>query len=296
MTGSDNLIVVYQFGKVASTAIVKSLNDCEGVQAHQCHFLGNDALQRIIPNATNSRTSAYFRKHTVGQLIQNLELTYLVNMAVNGSDGQRLIVVSLSREPLDWLRSCVQQDIEGYKDDLLAFSNERFPGEASIELGLRGVIDCLCGVLSRFGSAQNAIDTLGIGSSKTACGVRDEIQDDFVRKMFLLALRPLVWFDEHFSKCFDVQLCEFSKQGAYWLKETKPSTFVLLRYEDLEDVFPAAMQRVGVPFEEKRLCRANESKNKPFADEIQRAFQGEEAVELRAQLLQSNYAAHFGYQ
>ena len=38
-------VIVYQYGKVASTSLVTTFIKMRGVSAHQCHFFGEDALQ-----------------------------------------------------------------------------------------------------------------------------------------------------------------------------------------------------------------------------------------------------------
>ena len=63
MTEEKELVIVYQFGKVASTSLVNALNKCPRIEAHQSHFLGESALQRIIPIAVGRGTSAYFHEH-----------------------------------------------------------------------------------------------------------------------------------------------------------------------------------------------------------------------------------------
>ena len=297
MTAPGFLVVVYQFGKVASTALVKTLNKCEGVDAYQSHFLGNDALQRMIPNATNPNTSPYFRQHVIGQLNNNVELTHKVHRAMNGCDDRRLIVLSLSREPLDWFRSCIQQDILGYKDDLLAYSlrNAQCSDVPSINRGLIEILNDIVSVLDRFGGAQNAIDKLEIGSNNAMVQDQEGLESDFLRRMFLLSLRPLVWFDEHFSRCFKVRLADFECRNEYWKKSVDGASFVVMRYEDLDRGFAKAMLDLKVPIQGDRLLRANVSKDKPHAAEVRMAFSDDVAGRLRGLLLRSNYATHFGY-
>ena len=40
-------VIVYQYGKVASTSLVTTFIKMRGVSAHQCYFFGEDALQAL---------------------------------------------------------------------------------------------------------------------------------------------------------------------------------------------------------------------------------------------------------
>ncbi len=293
MSDTKFLIVVYQFGKVASTALVNSLNTCKEIEAHQSHFLGEDALQRMIPNIVDTKIGPYFRKHMTGQLVNNLELTHLVNTCLKGKSDRKLIVISLSREPIDWFRSCVQQDIEGYCDDILQYASQ--PGEGP---PLKHGLECILADLNKFlvagGSVQHTVNAIRDNKAKELFQKNDGLPKDIARRMLLLAMRPLVWFDDHFARCFDFGLKDIPANGNHWLRQDEKCSFIVLRYEDIETEFPRAMQSVEVPYQGP-ICRANSSHDKPHADEIRAAFQSDAAIELRRLVLQSEYANHFGY-
>lgn len=288
MQSQAHVVIVYQFGKVASTALVTSLNACAGIEAHQSHFLGDDALQRIVVNATGPNLTPYFRQHMVGQLLANLDLTHLLKRLQTGKDPRKLTVVSLSREPLQWFRSSLQQDIAGYQGNLAARADGTMTG------GTTDMIAHVLDILERHGGADP------VARHIVAHGGRDfllqaGVEDEFVKTMLLLALRPLTWFEDHFGKCFGFGLADVPRQDGFWLKRGTPSSFVLLRYEDIETVFLPAMAAAGVPFDGP-VVQANLSREKSFASDIRAAFASAPACRLGDVLRASDYGRFFGYE
>ena len=287
-----HFVIVYQFGKVASTALVKTLNTHPEIDAHQSHFLGEDALKRMVVNATGPTHSAYFRKHMVGQLNANLDLTYQMNRARLGHDGRRLTILSLSRAPLDWFRSSIQQDIEGHLPDLLALGQGANQADR-LRDGLDQMLDRVAALLATHGGvATIASDLIASGARPLLTQLKGE--PDFIKTMLLQALRPVVWFEDHFARCFDLSLDDIHREDGFWLRKTRQTTFILLRYEDIAQTFASAMVAANLPATGP-MIRANDSRAKPFAQIIKAAFDTEHAHQLGALLAQSDYARHFGY-
>lgn len=61
--GNGRFVVVYQFGKVASTALVATLNEQTGIEAVQSHFLGEPALRSTLGARLNPAQGEYFVFH-----------------------------------------------------------------------------------------------------------------------------------------------------------------------------------------------------------------------------------------
>lgn len=297
-TQKDQLVIVYQFGKVASTSLVKCLNRIDGVEAVQCHFLGESALSRIIPIAVDKATSPYFHEHLAGQLAANVALTYRMNRIHVEAKGDRLKIISLSRHPLDWLRSCIQQDIVGYAPDLRAYGGKKEdPGNdegAALQAGLARVLADVAALMDAFGGIAQVTDVFLSQGGKEMMRDHAPVPDQIVRRFFFLALRPLVWFEEHFRACFGFGLDSMIEENGFWHTHQAGLQFLLLRYEDLHKKLMPAMHMIDVPIEGP-LERENTSDVKPFAAEITAAFSSPGAMALQAHLLQSGYAKHFGY-
>ncbi|MEM6385502.1 MAG: hypothetical protein AAF718_04610 [Pseudomonadota bacterium] len=295
MTSPTHFVIVYQFGKVASTALVNTLNRHPDVEAHQSHFLGEDALKRIVVNATSPSLSPYFRKHMIGQLMANLELTTELKRVKTGRDGRKLTVISLSREPVSWFRSCIQQDIKGYEDGFTRLGQAASPNpEVALQAGVERMLADVSDLLEAQGGAAAVVNEIGARGGKDFLQ-RVGTQDEFLKTMLMLSLRPITWFEEHFRKCFGFSLEAIPPMGTFWLKQGHPDSYVILRYEDIASEFAAAMQALGVPMKGK-LAEANLSRSKPFAEDIRAAFQSDAANRLRRSLQQTDYARFFGYE
>ena len=43
-------VIVYRYGKVASTSVITAVNEMRGVSAHKCHFFGAEAFRAQVKN------------------------------------------------------------------------------------------------------------------------------------------------------------------------------------------------------------------------------------------------------
>lgn len=292
------LTIVYQFGKVASTSLVNTLAKLPTLDVHQSHFLGESALQRIIPIAVDKSTNAYFHEHLCGQLMANVELTYRMNRVLAGHGAAKLKVISLSREPLEWLRSGLLQDIAGYRADMLSFAAaegiDSLDELATLERALEAILMRIAAIIEAKGGIIPTVEEFHRLGGKAMLAPLGPDIPLIVRKLFFLALRPHTWFEEHFRPCFGIGLEDFEPDGGLWTLRQPRADFVLLRYEDLKDRLADAVAALGVgPVD--ALQRDNVSRTKPFAATVATAFASETARALRNQLLLSDYARFFGY-
>ncbi len=292
------LTIVYQFGKVASTSLVNTLKADRGLEVHQSHFLGEHALQRIIPIAVDKSTNAYFHEHLRGQLLSNVELTYRMNRVLAGEGAAKLKVISLSREPVDWLRSGILQDIVGYRPDLMEFARKIgcASDDESVVLrhGLTEVLRRIGDIVDDKGGVGPTVAEFHDVGGKAMLAPTGHGADLIVRRLFFLALRPLTWFDEHFRPCFGFGLEDFDRDGVIWIARRSRADFAILRYEDIAVQFGAAMSLLGL-VAPGALLKDNVSKTKAFAGDVSAAFQSEAAAGLRARLVGSEYSRFFGY-
>lgn len=299
MTAEDQtLVIVYQFGKVASTSLVNTLKTVDGLDVHQSHFLGESALQKIVSIAVSKETNGYFHQHLRGQLLANVELTYRMNRVLAGHGAAKLKVLSLSREPLDWLRSGVLQDIAGYRPDLLGFAENAGLSGAneleSLQAALTAALAQITGMIDQKGGLAEVVTAFHLSGGKTLLAPFGAGIEAIVRKMFFLALRPHTWFDEHFRACFGIGLDGFRSVDGIWTARAPRADFVILRYEDLDASLPVAFETLGFGAV-RPLLRDNVSREKPLSDVVARSFASAEAEALRSRLQLSDYARFFGY-
>lgn len=294
----QTLTIVYQFGKVASTSLVNTLAKLPALDVHQSHFLGESALQRIIPIAVDKSTNAYFHEHLRGQLLSNVDLTYRMNRVLAGHGAAKLKVISLSREPLEWLRSGLLQDLSGYRSDLLAFAAENGlvadDERETLGAALEAVLARIVGILDAKGGINAAVQEFHQLGGKAMLAPLGPDIPLIVRKLFFLAMRPHTWFEEHFRPCFAIGLEDFKPADGVWTLRQPRADFVLLRYEDLEDRLVVAMGKLGIgPV--KILQMDNVSRTKPFAGTVTSAFASDAAKSLRERLIVSDYSCFFHY-
>lgn len=297
-TDEKTLVIVYQFGKVASTSLVRTLSQQPQLDVHQSHFLGESALRRIIPIAVGKATTPYFHEHLKGQLLSNVSLTYRMNQVLSGQGSAKLKVVSLVREPLEWFRSGVLQDIAGYRAELLAFADDCGLAEddeaANLRAGLTEVLSRVSQLIDDLGGVRQTVlefHQLG-GQAMLADPPRDLAP--IVRRLFFLALRPLTWFDEHFTACFGLGLDDFECDRGFWRAHRSRADFLILRYEDIENVLSPALATIGIE-ENGPLVRDNVSRSKPFADDVSAAFASDAGGALRDRFQSTDYAEFFDY-
>lgn len=297
-TPSHTLLIVYQFGKVASTSIVKSMQDVPGIEAHQSHFLGEYALKRMVSAAVDPTSNDYFHRHTVGQFMTNLDLTFKMNRVLAGHDDRRLVVLSLSREPLDWLRSSIQQDIRGYKEDIFTFAHGAGlacdDDEVMMEAALVAILRDINACLQAKGGFGTVLSTLRDADAETLFAGTPLADAAILRKIFFLAIRPIVWFDEHFKLSCGVDYREMHQEGAIRYEHRDKASYVVLRYEDLRSNLISTLDLVGIDAPEE-IARENLSAEKPYAAQIRAAFASPEAAALRKWMAYTDYARQFGY-
>lgn len=289
-------VIVYQYGKVASTSLVTTLNKMRGVSAYQCHFFGEDAFRATVTRLCNPDTNDYFFKHSLGQLTENLK-AYRLYHQQNRDDGNRCIVLTVAREPFDWFRSSLVQEIEGHIPALtLSLRDrgvERMSREQIVTEGLALLIERIHG----------ALDSVGGGIDDLVPNKRRELDQilpfvdtpDFEAFLFILSrfLQPHWWFRTQFTPEFGIAIGDMADKGRGLMgSSTETGDVYLARYEQLDTAFERLLELENLP--NKGLVRVNEGHSKAFSREINAVFQTPRALELRKRS-QSEIATTLGY-
>ena len=283
--------VVFQMGKVASTAITAALDGLPGVTAVQSHFLGPDALCKVLNMAIEPNNSEYFFGHQLGQLQQNITCTRHINRIRAGVDPRRLVILSLARDPFSWFRSSVVQDIEGYADTLSDLGGAQAGRDARVSAGLVRFLDMAAERIE----AHPDVDTYRQALRSRAPGAWEGLADwpHLRRQLLLSAMMPADWYAQHFGIGLGVRLEQLQRHGQVWRHEDGPARFAVIRYEDLATAFPEVC---GWAFGQvPDLSVENASDSKPLSGVIADAFATPAGARLNRALMNSNYARHFGY-
>lgn len=289
--------VVYQMGKVASTSLVANLNHNPDVTAVQSHFLGLHALREILPSMLSSGLGDYFYAHQFGQFKTNVEVTRRINLILDGVSKERLLILSLARDPLDWFRSSLVQDMEAYAPQLIEYATRNgLAGESDEETVCAALQDALLyftNILHLRGGIDPHFDKQKQGHPVSFAGT-PLADDQALQHIFRMMLRPYRWFEDHFERALPVKLSAFKKSELAFVNSAENADYVIIRYEDISSTFVPTMLSIGltVPL---NLEQKNTSYAKPYATATQNAFASEAGLALSALTKDCKYARFFAY-
>ncbi|MFQ5623934.1 MAG: hypothetical protein ACE5FS_11120 [Paracoccaceae bacterium] len=289
--------VVYQIGKVASTSIVATLNEIDAVEAVQSHFLGKYSLMESLATLTSEDISDYFFEHQIGQFIENARLTRRIRAIRSGRADERLLVISLTRDPLDWFRSSVVQDMDGHLPNFrvlldslgVAYGND----SNAVVIALTRLFNVYAKILHRFDGIDNTVKLLRVSSDAVFDGssIENDLQS---RRFFYMMLRPFDWFQKHFQNALDIKLEDMSRSDGISRYSDETGDFFIIRYEDLQNATATCLAEIGIKNMPK-LKRENISKDKLFSEETKKAFLSPAAERLNSFFKKSEYSKTFGY-
>ncbi|WP_156120505.1 hypothetical protein [Neosynechococcus sphagnicola] len=298
-TNLDFTIVVYQFGKVASQSIVSSLNGLGNIECFQSHFLGKEDFNKIINFIIDPRNNDYFSEHKEGQLIKNLRLlrrinTYRQNLCEEG----KLIFISTSRDPIEWFRSVVSQNIAGhfpYFKEIAASNNFTFSDKNELIVKvLPHIFDQIYNALKLLKSIDSP-DWLCISKEYKQIGIADKKELRHFLQFFKTFVSPHNWFRNHFEQFLGFSISDMREIGSHvYKKESGWCDTYLFRYEDLNVSFPLILNSIGID-SNIQLKTINVSEKKQFSEPIKQTFSDSPILaEIRA-TAKSSYTDFFGY-
>jgi SAM-dependent methyltransferase len=292
---AQTFVVVYQFGKVASTALVAALNDQPGVEAVQSHFLGESALQKTLGSCLNPQVNDYFYFHQSGQLATNLAITRRINRILAGYEPEtRLVLLSTVREPLDWLRSAITQDVRGFLELFLdAKVRHGLAGETLEDLA-EPSLSALLGEIAQVVESFGSIDALLENRPTSLARMRGVLTNAALQEMFYSAIRPFDWHRILMEPVFGCRIDEFQPNGKLFTLRRPRFDAHLFRYEDMKAILPNLSSELGLP-KTLRVKARNVSKGKLLEEKVRRAFGSAEARRLAALFADTDYARRFGY-
>ncbi len=275
--------IVYQYGKVGSTSLVNALNTLPDSEAFQSHFMGKDAFNATLARLQDPMVPEYFFEHSAGQLIENLRIYR--HFARRDICADKLTIISVAREPFDWFRSCIGQDITQHITTFrttLQQNKIEFTDDANVlKQGMKLLFTRLLQSVEHFGS----VDALCRGKRYTLHKhLNISIPADFKNFMFFLNifLRPHTWFDSHLGKEMNCNVRAMEPiSSAVRCNHFDWGNIYLLFYESLNDGFTQVLGDLNYE-KNVTLPYSNHSKGKPFSQELTAAFVQPEALQLKA--------------
>jgi len=277
-------VIVYQYGKVASTSLVTTLNKLRNVTAHQCHFFGEAAFRSTVTRLCDPGTNDYFFKHSLGQLTRNLK-AYRLYHSQQASANTRSVVLTIAREPFDWFRSSLIQEMDGHFSGLALSLSDRQGATSSRERIVReGLALLIERIHKALDSVDGDIDALTLAKRRELDQILPFVNtQDFEAVLFLLSrfLTPHWWFRTQFQAEFDIKIAEMEDLGeGLRVSHTPQGAVYLARYEELETAFAKFLVAEGLS--PKRLARKNRGYKKKLSSVISESFETERALELKA--------------
>jgi len=230
--------IVYQMGKVGSSALVKGLNK-QGVKAKQSHFLGTKSFLDMVRRFDDPDLPAEAAHHAAHQLRENLLLKNRILRAQSSedSDSSGVNVVTLSRDPLDWYFANLVQNYSQYSPGIAKAMG--ISGRSGGSLTAAHLAEFLESV---FNVLEEHVDHLDQSPLKGIHRIaRQEKERDPSRRQHAIyvhatyLVRPHIWFDMHFRTVFDLDVLDLVEQhgGDQFVHEREKLRVLFLKFEAL---------------------------------------------------------------
>jgi hypothetical protein len=258
-------VLIYQMGKVASSALVEALSGA-GVPAAQTHFLGRQALVAILGRLLNPELDPHFYRHMKGQFDANLVLTRQLQAARTALEqgaerGRKVKVITLSREPLSWYRAEFLQNFAGYIQTIRRACGRSVDDGSADAACIAESLGKLFETLGRLRSQEFKGIPAGL-QRMLSSALAEHGQTELLGNAQNL-FKPVLWFQRLFEEPTGIDIFAQSPvtAGAGVLRfESHFCDALVVRYEDLQGALPAIAAFVGLP--KLKLPRANVSAEK----------------------------------
>lgn len=290
-------ILIFQMGKVASTAIADALRR-KGRPALQAHVASPARLQKKLEILMSAGVSGAVANRMYEDYLQELRVTFLLTRrrVSNCPDEAPARVISLTRDPLSWYWSHFAQNYDHYST-LLKRYHEYHLGASkdfSPEATFRQVQYTLFEVLHETREAIDSADALP--QLMAEADSRDATNVVFSQlNRFLL---PLRWFHEDFLPAtgVDVFAHDFDRVHGFGQINTPGLSILLLRYENLVELSGRVAEFVELDSLGLRQANVTEDKQIPInLKGMQQWAQNSIPSELKERIYDTSYARHFGY-
>lgn len=290
-------VFVLQMGKVGSSAITGAML-AQGLNAVQMHWLGRDqllaSLQHDLLDLSKDDDVALRGLDGFAQNIANAR-RLMWYQRYHRRQGQRLRIVSLVRDPLDWYWGHLAENFDYYSAAMLGWYRAVFDAavqaeqiEMVTETFHRALFHC-------FGRVRRRVDhprfNVAAGKQKA-----NGIHHDFLCQQLMKLRLPTAWFDVFFKPPLgiDVYRTPLDTESGLARYETEYCKVLLLRYENLQQALPHLSHFVGL--DELQLNKVNRSEDKPVPFSLaalRRRVLPDEA--MLQKLYATRYCRHFGY-
>lgn len=270
-------VIVYQMGKVGSTSIVASLNEA-GIPAYQSHFLDTPSFHGIVDMfsqyiSMEEETAHHFSEQLHNNLLLRNKLLRYQNNEM--PEGERLGIISLVRNPLDWYFSHLSQNFFQVEKDLRSWLISEYQliedeslTKQHLHYFFAELFNCFDRIIPDMDRDHDDLPRFYFDeASNTSEGMRYR----FIYGQVALLHRIHFWFDKHFTPLLDLDVMRyrFDTSNGFTVFHRGNIDIILIKFEKLGDLNIALAQFLGLPsFTMKRL---NESKDKTLGKLISEA-------------------------
>lgn len=290
-------IVIFQMGKVASTALAGALRE-QGLEAVQAHVASPERLAAKLKIMAAPYLSEAVANTVYQDFHQELRAMYFLSRRRVAPDAYAdpLMLISPTRDPLSWYWSHFAQMYHHYDDQLLRYFLDKGGSEPDFqaETTLINMLEQMFAVLDatpeplddpqslpRIQSAAMECDSSGIVSAQV--------------NRFLL---PLRWFNEDFHPAVGVNVYDhpFDALNGFGKIEAPGFNIMMYRYEQLEQMQRQLANFVDRPEFSLERRNATEDKDIP-ANVLEVLNEGRNLIPttLVDRIYETRYARHFGY-
>jgi len=290
-------IVIFQMGKVASTALAAALRE-QGLEAVQAHVASPERLAaklEIIAAPYLSETVA----NTVYQdFHQELRAMYLLSRRRVAPDAYAdpLLLISPVRDPLSWYWSHFAQMYHHYDDELLRYFLDKGGDQRDFQADatLINVLEQMFSVLNA--TSESLDDPQSLPRIQSAAMECDSI--GIVSAQLNRFLLPLRWFNEDFYPAVGVDIYDypFNPSDGFGQIEAPGFNVMLYRYEQLGEVEKQLANFVDRPGLDLERKNATDDKDIP-PNVLEVLNEGRNLIPttLVDRIYETRYAQHFGY-
>ncbi len=289
-------IIVFQMGKVASTAICEGLSK-SGFQAEQSHFLAENVLVEMTKRLLNPALNDFAIRHNEGQLIANTRLLRRVNWFKKNAamTGKRLKVITLCRDPIDWYRSEFIQNFNGYYPEIAAWLqlHPKLKTEATQIAQLTQFFQLAFDIAA--GLSIPIIDPTYGQKLHQSIAKAGFSQGGTLARHLVRFAAPLRWFPDHFEPVFNINplAYDLSDENPTVYMDTEFAEILLIRYENIAQTLATIAHFVGL--DQFSMPLKNSSKDKNSNDIVNKVFEHIIPKNFIEQVYANPYCQQFGY-
>ena len=290
-------IVIFQMGKVASTALAVALRK-QGLDAVQAHIASPERLAAKLKIMAAPYLSETVAATVYQDFHQELRAMYLLSRRRVAPEAynEPLKIISPARDPLSWYWSHFAQMYHHYQDQLLRYFLDKGGNEHDFnsETALISMLEQMFSVLDNTREPLDDPESLPrIQGAAMECDSSGVVSAQANR--FLL---PLRWFNEDFHPAVGLDVYEhpFNESDGFGQIETPAFKIMLYRYEHLQQVQQQLANFVDRP--KLRLQRRNTTDDKNIQPNILKVLnEGRQLIpkSLVDRIYESRYSRYFGY-